>query len=310
MVSQDRYGSSGTPVPTAPADVMALAPDGQGVALGSTTMSGTLSVQSTPTAAPAWTFDPGRGVAGIAIGATSIVVVDGLGVTRFWSADGKTLQRKVPSALPHVTRGMMALSPNEDRVALIDDASAGMTIWDLISNRKLALVISPHDTYYVRSIAFSDDGTRVLTSGLDRHVRVWNAADGTPLANLAAPDGADPVVFGPGDRTYVAAGTALDVFDAATGALTRRLDFGVGDWSFATTTDHGMVAYSPGDGRVRLSNLNAWGLLASSPAGVGDVQVKFTADGVGMVTTGGSDNPLRAWRTADVTATAAIPIGY
>jgi WD40 repeat protein/energy-coupling factor transporter ATP-binding protein EcfA2 len=75
----------------------------------------------------------------------------------------------------------------------------------------------------VNSVAFSHSGTRILTSGSDGKIKVWNAADGAMLLawNGAAPGVAiNSALFGPGDRTIVscAADGSLGVWDSSNGA--------------------------------------------------------------------------------------------
>jgi WD40 repeat protein/energy-coupling factor transporter ATP-binding protein EcfA2 len=75
----------------------------------------------------------------------------------------------------------------------------------------------------VNSVAFSHGGTRILTSGSDGKIKVWNAADGAMLLawNGAAPGVAiNSAQYGPSDRTIVscAADGSLGVWDSTTGA--------------------------------------------------------------------------------------------
>jgi WD40 repeat protein len=57
----------------------------------------------------------------------------------------------------------------------------------------------------VLSSAFSPDGTRVVTGGVDRTARVWDAESGQLLEILRGPrDYVNGVAYGPGDRIAAA----------------------------------------------------------------------------------------------------------
>jgi eukaryotic-like serine/threonine-protein kinase len=136
-------------------------------------------------------------------------------------------------------------APDGKWVLTTDDASAKM--WDAASGQ-LLFTMGHGDTVY-RAV-FSEDGSRIITAGGDGTVRIWRAATGAPIRELA--------LRGPHEKRWrysavavssnrVAAmdmlGKAAHVWDAETGAVLAELgEFG--DAAFEKTA----LAFSA-DGR-------------------------------------------------------------
>ncbi|GAA0819925.1 WD40 repeat domain-containing protein [Streptosporangium amethystogenes subsp. fukuiense] len=52
--------------------------------------------------------------------------------------------------------------------------------------RRIQRAICPESLEYLKCVAWSHDGTRLVTDGHDRVIRVWDAADGRQLTTLTA----------------------------------------------------------------------------------------------------------------------------
>jgi WD40 repeat protein len=94
-------------------------------------------------------------------------------------------------------------------------------VWDAATGAELR-ALAGHDDW-VRSVAWSPDGTRVASGADDGTVRVWDAATGTELRALAGHDGGVNTVAWSPDGTQLASGAddgTLRVWDGASnGAL-------------------------------------------------------------------------------------------
>ena len=118
-----------------------------------------------------------------------------------------------------------------------------MRVWDAGTGQPVGAPLTG-DTDLVWDVAFSPDGSRIVSGGYDQTVRLWDAATGKPVGEpLTGHTGAvTSVAFSP-DGTRIASGGAdntVRLWDAATGQpvgapLTGHTERGVQMWRSAPT---------------------------------------------------------------------------
>lgn len=118
-------------------------------------------------------------------------------------------------------------------------------LWDARTG-ELVRTLSGH-TEDLNSVAFSFDGTRLVTTGDDDRAIVWDTTSGERLLDVEIGDGAGGASFGPDGDRLVAPGPDGDVriLDASTGA--EIMAFGGADGPYCTST------FSPDGERVAAS---------------------------------------------------------
>ena len=161
---------------------------------------------------------------------------------------------------------------------------------------------------FVTSVSWSPDGSRIVSGGLDRTVRIWDFESGSDVLNINLPDAIDSVAWSPDGRFIAAShGNVVTVWDAAAGS--RAAEF---EENASKLTS---VAWSP-DG-TRLAAAGAPNFLQIYDMANLSRALKFTQltsnahslawspDGIKIVT--GSDKAIKIWnaRTGELEKTLA-----
>ena len=252
--------------------------------------AGPASVVDAFTGASACELDEGRPQAGAMFeGEVVVTVRNGLAST--W--DPRSCERVRAIGRVGATAVTIVSSPRGDRVAFLSGPEARVV--DVTSGRTRARLRHPGE---ITSLAFSEDGTRVVTGGRDKLVRVWNGRTGRLLHQLEGHSGQvlDVAMTPLGTEVASAStdGTAR-IWDVASGEFLAPL---FGHVNFVRTVDFSpdglSVVTASDDGTARTWALNGRRLatLAGHEGVLSDA--RFTADGFAVVT-GGEDGTIRIW---------------
>lgn len=204
----------------------------------------------------------------------------------------------------------MAFSPDGTRLAGAAgsgasqvDANRTVPIWD-VRTGKLLMTLQGHEDE-VTAVAFSPDGSSLVTGSMDGELRVWNAATGVEERALDVSDTQDDypmrLAFS-ADGRLLLAGMALDgavpVFDAETFEQRRGFRGHTKFIQDAALGPRGLVATASGDGTARIWDLESDGELATLRGHRGWVNgVAISPDG-SLVATAGADGTVKLWDTA------------
>lgn len=256
---------------------------------------------------------------------------------RLWDlASGREIRclpghRNAVCSLAFTPDGSRAVSSSTDQTVRVWELEAGVTIhsYDRQTNRsvaisadgRLALTGSLHDgmvrlwelgtgkeirrlrghTDWVHCVAFSWDGRRILSGGMDRTIRVWDALIGRQLKCMPLQTGRiiDLAISRSGEQAVSCGDDRLVRFwDLKAGRELARLSGHTDSVLSVAISPDGRAAVSAGQDRtVRLWDLVAGREMRRYDGHQGPVfAVRFTPDGRRVVS-GGSEGTIRVWRT-------------
>ncbi|MBN1249996.1 MAG: hypothetical protein JXC32_20195, partial [Anaerolineae bacterium] len=149
-----------------------------------------------------------------------------------------------------------AWSPDGRRVALCDQFGYGgpVKVWDAETGEALLTLLPDDFGYGTSGVAWSPDGTRIVTFSLDGVGRLWDAATGALVGTFAVRDFCSGAQWSPtGDRFLVGSyGVGVRVWDAATLQQVAGYPGGpsgsTGSWSPDGTAI--AIGYANGDTKV------------------------------------------------------------
>ena len=152
---------------------------------------------------------------------------------------------------------------------------------------------------WVRSVAFSSDGIRIVSSSQDQSVRVWDASTGAELTTLNGHTSWVNSVAFSGDGTHIVSGSqdqSVRVWDASTGAeLTTLNGHTSGVNSVAFSSDGTRIGSGSGDQSVRVWDASAGAELTTLNGHTASVtSVAFSSDGTRIVSSS-FDQSVRVW---------------
>lgn len=183
-----------------------------------------------------------------------------------------------------------AFSPDGSQIAIVNNTMGNIegwaTIWNAVSGQKILTL--PHQNANVRSVAFSPDGRRIVTTGDDRTAKIWDANSGQELLTLYGhTDGVTTAAYNPDGTRLVTASTdrRVIIWDAATGQQLFTLPGHNSDiWSVAFNSDGTRIVTASTDGTARVWNVSPSrefltlvnGSVISSPIGA---RLTYSPDG-------------------------------
>ncbi|GIV01722.1 MAG: hypothetical protein KatS3mg015_0552 [Fimbriimonadales bacterium] len=241
---------------------------------------------------------------------TSMVVASPDG-NRFYTGgpDGRLVCRSVDSgaiikeAIGHTTAvGGTDLSPDQTLVAAGGDSShPDIFVWNATTG-DLIFRLSGHSST-VFSIEFSPNGSLIASGSADRTVKIWSAATGALLHDIALDRSVEVVTFHPGGNILATGGPSSGValIDPVSGIVTRILSDAGSPNSLRFSPDGSLLAVGTLNA-IRVYNTSTWDLIVSLPGVSGTVQgLSFTPDGTHLFSATRFTGELKKWRVSDWT---------
>ncbi len=217
---------------------------------------------------------------------------------------------------PDGTRALAAIWKSSPTAANAPvTSSATLKLGDTASGRLIRNLDGHSET--VLAVAFSPDGTRMLSGSGDKTVKLWDAATGRLIRTFVGHSSeVTAVAFSPNGATILSGDeTALNLWDVASGRLIRSFE-GKSGYAMvalgegATALSGKSVAFSPDGARVAANgqgqdnSVKIWDaatgrLVRSFPGDEAEIfTIAFSRDGAQLVA-GGQRGILKLWNPAN-----------
>jgi len=231
---------------------------------------------------------------------STLIVARSTGVD-LWKARQAESFREIP--LPRKPR-RIGLDANATLLAATFENTVDFEVWSLSSGRRLQSLTGHSGV--VRSVAFSDDGTRLVTCG-DRTVRLWNPTSGRELLTITGHNGPVEDVAITSDGRKIASSSAdhtAKIWNSETGTLVHSLDAHQHIVNCVAFDSSGMrLVTGSDDGTAKVWNVENGRELVELAANSAPIFVAAFSPDSQRIATGAGDGEVKMW---DATSGACV----
>lgn len=196
---------------------------------------------------------------------------------------------------PTGTVNSIDFSPDSNQ--LVAAIRTSLCIWNLSNEEGQPDILESSDDY-VRSVAFSSDGSKLLSAGDDTIIKIWDMSTRRVFLSLSDHTGSiNSVAFSP-DMKYIASGSddrTTRIWDADTGRLLETLSYGDSPFSSVAFSPDGSHLAFATDDIVGMWDSKSWKLQKVFRGHTSYVRtVAFSPRG-DFFASASNDNTIRFW---------------
>jgi len=183
-----------------------------------------------------------------------------------------TLQREKPRSYSSERGKACSYSPDGNQIACASETT--IELWDVL-NRSQFGALKGH-RQWVRAVAYSPDGRRLVSGSSDRTLKLWDTATLTEIATLAGhSEEVIACAFSPDGRTVVSASQdqTVRVWDAETATETAVLSGHTYALKSCAYSDDGRRIASSTYDTCKIWDAGSWSELISLRANLGSTEV-------------------------------------
>ncbi len=175
--------------------------------------------------------------------------------------------------LPGTGSTALAFTPDNRKLAVacenLENSQVTLVIWNLASMEIIKTILVHANS--VQSIAFSPDGSRLLSGSYDKTARVWDINTGQELLRLTGfPSDIPSISYSPDGNFIAVANTTASIWDANTGMRLFDIPSKGHLYEVAFSPDGKRLVLTSQDASIQVwdVSLSGQGELATIPAGV------------------------------------------